>query len=465
MQMQKMDEALASYFSQYRDFLEFRNKNEHFRFGHSLTKSNKFKNKLIEFLEFLIIFFLMLLTLGHSFKSNKQPNQGVILVYGIDQSQITTDEEGLEKFRKFLIQDRFALKKVEDCRILVEIRDLRFLIPYSDKNIIIGSHMEILLLLQETSFSKKLWAICGVIFKVIQIPFRPNIYWRYRLIIRQLLIGSVYQILAYDKVQYLVTTQSQMLLQPLPFHFQRLSSEPRRLMFWYSTNHGRVSSKGIPWKFDYDSKLIDMKIDLNFVWTNAEKTRLNQFGVSAQTVGSILFVPNPTNNTEIDAIDNSFVKTKCDRKIHNIIIFDITPRNDASEFMLYSANNMEIFMREIFEAIKEVKSETRIILKPKRNTSNSAWVDQQYTQFIEDCLRNNLVSIISPSTNLYEVSNSYCCSISIPFTSAGLVVKEFKKSACHFIPESLIGYLDVDFESGMELVVGIEKLKTWLRNH
>jgi polysaccharide biosynthesis PFTS motif protein len=231
-------------------------------------------------------------------------------------------------------------------------------------------------------------------------------------------------------------------------------------MFWYSTNHGRVSKKHIPYKFNYDSKLSEINVDINYVWNNSEVQRFRNNNSNAKSTGSILFKPRP-QVTEFHK-DSGPQAILCEKEIHKILIFDVTPRNDATVDMLYSSTNMSLFINDILQAAKISKDKFECYLKPKRIIKQDSIFSNDYLNEIENLGLSGNLKLENPEKDLYTLAEEFCIAISIPFTSAGLVFQEVGKPSSYYLPESLVDYVDRQHQSEIPLTIGRQNLKKWL---
>jgi hypothetical protein len=457
--------AIESFNHQNLEGREFQEQNELDRFGRVLEKPiEKYLTPVKNLLEVSLTILKFLIFIGAKKKTVKN-NNGANLVYGITSAQIFEKHDmTVDTFMKFLEQDRLGLNNIQDGKILVEIRESKFLKSFHQERVSVSSRMEELIFFELEDIVTRIKILLRIMLKFICLIFSPIKLYEFRFSFFQYLISDViFDKKLNTKINLLITTQSQLLTQPFPFHIDSKQLFGKRIMLWYSTNHGRISKDIPPWEYDYDSKLSSMLIDRSLVWNQSDVNRLINVGVRAEAVGSILFRPNPYFKSDVSHYQNS--TRKCHRSKHNLILFDVQPRFDASETRLYSYKNMGFFIEEILKAIDASSLEIDCHVKPKREFSKRSELSNDYLNLIEDLAKKGKLSLLAPSSNLYDLVDRYCMAISIPYTSAGYVFYEANLQSCFYTPLQLQELLDLNFQNEIENLLGIESLMNWLSRH
>jgi polysaccharide biosynthesis PFTS motif protein len=444
---------------------EFQELNELDRFGRVLGDPIEkhlapFKNLLEVFL--IVLKFLVFIGAG---MDKAKVNNTVNLIYGLTSAQIfNRHDTKSDLFVQFLEQDRLGLTNIEQGKILIEIRESRFLKSYHQERVSIGSRIEDLIYFELQGISTRLKIILKIILRSMRLMFSPMRIYEYRFSLFQYLVSDVlFEERLEIRINLLITTQSQLLTQPYPFHIDSKELSGKKVMLWYSTNHGRVSKDVPPWELDYDSRLSCMQIDRNLVWNQSEVNRLRKFGVRAEAVGSILFRPKPYFESEASNYQDS--RRVCQRSEHNLIIFDVQPRFDTSEARLYSYKNVGIFIAEVLKATHFSTLKINCHVKPKREFSKKSELSDEYLNLIEHLERQGKLSVLNPVSDLYDLVDYYCMAISIPYTSAGYVFYEAGLQACFYTPFHLQDLIDLNFQEEMENMIGIKSLIDWLSKH
>lgn len=444
---------------------EFQALNELDRFGRVLQKPNeKYLTPVKNLLEASLTILKFLIFIGAKSNTAKD-NKGANLIYGITSAQIFDKRDNsIDSLVSFLEQDRLGLSEIQHGKILVEIREPKFIKSFHQGRVSIGSRMEELIFFELEGIDTRIKILIKIFLRYMCLIFSPIKLHEYRFSFFQYLVSDIIFDKKFEKkMNLLITTQSQLLTQPFPFHIDSKELSGKRIMLWYSTNHGRISKDNSPWEYDYDSKLSCIFIDRNLVWNKSEENRLRKLGVSAQAVGSIIFKPNPYFESDVSHYHKA--NRKCHRSEHNLIIFDVQPRFDASETRLYSYKNMGFFIEEVLRATSASSLKINCHVKPKREFSKKSELSDEYLNLIESFEKQGKISVLAPSSNLYDLVEHYCMAISIPHTSAGYIFYEANLQSCFYTPYHLQELVDLNFQNEIENLVGVESLIAWLSKH
>ena len=246
-----------------------------------------------------------------------------------------------------------------------------------------------------------------------------------------------------QKVDSLVTTQSQMLVLPIAFE---LLQSTKRTMFWYSDNSQRI----YPIKQSKSEKISDysylkhQNIDNHVVWTRSWAKNLGQISKKNVLVsGPILF----RNIEGVQKYNHNNKLKKC------ITIFDVTPKMNNNNHNFYSTQNMMNFLNDIEFISSRYFKEFDLQIKPKRKYTSGD--DSRYINFIKKL--SYKVQIKSPETDIIEVINNSNLIICIPFTSPAILAVFLKIPTFYYVPNDQFS-LPLKKE-GIKVITGRENLK------
>jgi polysaccharide biosynthesis PFTS motif protein len=150
---------------------------------------------------------------------------------------------------------------------------------------------------------------------------------------------------------------------------------------------------------------------------------------------------------------------------NSIAVFDIPPQNIArlSKVGLYadyfSASNIVCFLENIHDSIKN--NECCMVLKQKRFILPEG-MDPIYMETIQKLSQSDNVVIIDPDIAAARLIDQVIGSISLPYTSTGLIAKSKKQPSIYFDP---LGTLDPnrDFNDGVPLINDTNSLNNWIK--
>lgn len=221
-----------------------------------------------------------------------------------------------------------------------------------------------------------------------------------------------------------ITTQSQLLAQPIIFELTVASFKLRKLMIWYSANSIPISYKNSPIRSLNDEIFTYASVDEHWVWTSTHGDYLTTVsGVKSVPKGSMLFYPR------------SLARDRIQRTSKQIVVFDVTPQEvDNSDNVIYSPTIVTRFMKDIISVLSDIEIVNGIkidlLLKPKRDFGPPD--SKEYLQSIEKWSLDGSLQLLAHQTNLYTIIDKSIAVIAIPFTSPALIARELNKPTCYY---------------------------------
>ena len=218
-----------------------------------------------------------------------------------------------------------------------------------------------------------------------------------------------------EKIEKIITTQTNYAYQPLIFEYN--NSRGIRLMIWYSANSIPLQYKKVELlRYTTNPVVYDnMQIDEHWVWTKENKQYLRKFTDARILLkGSLMFY--------------DFDGHKSAEKVRDIIIFDVTPKNDAQiqDTTIYTTSEMMNFICEILECVSIInnKSEVRhkVFVKHKKLVSMNHRAI--YPEFIREKVKNHEICIVNSDINIYNLIKSSKLVIGFPLTSPVVIAQE-----------------------------------------
>ena len=254
------------------------------------------------------------------------------------------------------------------------------------------------------------------------------------------------------KCNNIVTTPSAVMNKE--YIFQINEGFGTRIMIWYSANSIPINYRDPK----LNRALIDknlysfMPIDQHFIWTEDHKNFLKPLlhsHVDLKVCGSLMFYQPQ--------------KEYKPNKIHDLLIFDVTPYNDTktsfnSKFPdSFNSIHNYVYAKGFLKDILWVREQfffnsnvlLNISLKPKREFTSFHSV--AYVDYIKFLSNNKLLGIISPYADIFEVICQSKICISFPFTSPAIIATELG------VPS--IYYLENDIMSSYNIMHGVPFVK------
>ena len=189
------------------------------------------------------------------------------------------------------------------------------------------------------------------------------------------------------------------------------------------------------------------------------KKRLSRSGQASKVCGSIIFRPKKINSLI------NIPQLPCNRESHSLLIFDVTPRTDANSNSIYTEENLIKFLKDILNTCNEIRFNGNIDLKHKRvYAKNNARVTA-YTDLVNTLVIENQISIIPEKSDLYQLSKGYCASISIPYTSTDLIMREHSVNSAYYWPIDSKDFSQAISPTNSIILKSSQDLKNWLKSH
>ena len=242
----------------------------------------------------------------------------------------------------------------------------------------------------------------------------------------------------------LITTQSQLLAPPWVF---KSSKTANRVMFWYSNNSSQISKQDRA-KLDY-TYLAQHQISKHFVWTSSWGKILKGYNPNSEVtpIGPVIF-------KELSGYLDTPKEYTWDKK--TILVFDVTPKVNASGDSFYSDTQMKQFISDIVWTIRRKYPDAVIKLKPKREYSSGD--SSVYRDFLKSL--NSNIDILRWNTSIINEIVKSDLVICIPFSSPALISRYLGVPTLFYTP-SLEFNLEEKHE-GISVIEGIDHLQSFV---
>lgn len=180
----------------------------------------------------------------------------------------------------------------------------------------------------------------------------------------------------------------------------------------------------------------NLAIKTSWVWNDDQANWIKNIlpDIKVQIAGPILFFPD----------DKQLPSKKTDFDI-SILVFDVIPTNEktikmswpAWGYNYYSGENCKNFLRSL-ECIKYFFSQNdiNIELKIKRNRADSH--EKTYFELIDHYVKDNIIKLMPPDTNIVRDIKKFHGVITIPYTSAALLASQESIPTCIYDPTGLL---------------------------
>lgn len=240
----------------------------------------------------------------------------------------------------------------------------------------------------------------------------------------------------------LITTQSQLKYQPLIF----CNSKCKKYMLWYSENSRPISSKTEKKLRNELQDFVSISyIQKHLVWTTEFANYLErEYRVNCEAVGPILFYRNKSSRSA---------------NPKDLLIFDVTPFENAKADSVYSSKNMLNFISDILSIEDLLEIEVQFLLKPKRKLNSRHAI--AYKNYLKELKATGDLKFCDPNSDLFELVNSAKLVICVPFTSPALIAKELVVPVVYYYPTE-----NFEFPSelnGIKVIIGRENLRQVIR--
>lgn len=383
------------------------------------SKVSVIKNYLVCTL-ILIVYFVNIFKMKSKYSGKK-----LILIYSLSKDQAIRNRS-IEPLHTFLESKR--LITTTDSVTLVEIRKMH----WSKKCKKAKTTFDIPLRIYIDHFSLILKVICWFsmcrrFFIIIQ-QHRKNS--QLTMVFKEFIFDQiVYSAIDPNKIDKLITTQSNIAHQPLVFEYENFHA--KKFMIWYSSNSVPIEYKKIKLKrFTINPIVyINMRIDEHWVWTQEHKNYLSKYSKAKVLVKqSLMFYTLENLKATNDKID--------------VLVFDVTPVNniEITRNSIYTTKESINFINEIIYCVKMLnqthKKDYRVKLKHKRRISKNHSSD--YSKFIDQKVRNFEIDIIESRQNLYDLISNSNLVIGFPFTSPVVIGQELNKPSIFYCSSELL---------------------------
>lgn len=227
---------------------------------------------------------------------------------------------------------------------------------------------------------------------------------------------------------------------------------------WHSQNiRGVLTTAEVrQWEFPHRRFMV---MDYAWTWTDGLHPWLRSQGIRAEmiTVGPIMFyLPS--------------LKPVASKVSFNICLFDITPTNREWQknygwpYMYWNTDVCKHFLTDIISVATCLASEhaieVEVVLKHKRQFSNIH--DNDYIRFVEELSTNKLLKLVPSDENIFDLVSQSDFVCAIPFTSAALVARQYKKPAVFYDPTNEVWTADGLHVADVPLISGTSELKRHL---
>jgi hypothetical protein len=241
------------------------------------------------------------------------------------------------------------------------------------------------------------------------------------------------------RINNVVTTPSA--IMNLEYIFQIDGDFGTRTMIWYSANSIPINYRDPKLKRALvDKNLYSfMPIDQHFVWTEDHKNFLEPLfdkNVNVKVCGSLMFYqPQKKYNSN---------------KIHDLMIFDVTPYNDlqihyndtfpGSLNSIYNFVYSKGFLEDILWVREQIFLSSKVLLKislkPKRDFTSAHSV--AYINYVKSLSNNKLLNIMSPNVDIFEIISQSKICISFPFTSPAIIATELGVPSIYYLENDIM---------------------------
>jgi len=396
----------------------------------------------------LEFYFIIFLACTRIFKGKKRRLKQLNLLFGLTSSLIEKPNT-LKKMRRNILGNKFGLR--EEDLLIVEYKSWRLHTRTQNQKIVIDIGLELFTRLLSRREKVKMLRVALNRYSRFRIKSSSDL--RLHIPIKEYCFYEpIFEKIELAKISTLITTQSHALIQPLIFQYLRHFDSTRKIMIWYSSNNVIIHKGNELELVDGDdySWLSVAAISKHYVWTKNQKNYLSQFCTAEFEVsGPFVFHTNDSIRTWAA---NPF----------DVLIFDVTPRQNMTESNIYSAKYLSAFINDVITIRKEsvLLPSIKIFLKPKRKYESTR--DSNYVSLINKLKSNRIISVLDPHSNLYSVIAKSKLVICYPFTSPALVAKAMGKKVIFYIPANALDFSIPDSYEGIKIIKGSKELQRYL---
>jgi len=370
----------------------------------------------------LCVYLLICYTLKLISLTKYDKSQNLTIIYSLTRDQIYRKTK-LSSLHEFLDSDRFDINKRSE--IWVENKSIN--LKRKHKKLYVVFDIQLSLYSHQFDFRKRLNILTNIYKNLLKFLRFVNKKDANFLIAKEYIFDSeVLNHIDPLKIDKVITTQSQLMFQPLIFEMKILKK--KRFMLWYSSNSIPLEyKKPKALRFEVPKMIYRyMEIDQHWVWNKEHSDYLtNTMKVQSRVKGPMLFYM-PSASTPVT------------RKI-DVLIFDVTPtsNSDINQNSIYTCGDSKKFVTEIIDACSYLEEKYRIrvsvFLKPKRRYSTVH--DFNYINFLDDLDRTGRLKILRFDENLYDLVKVSKIVIGYPFVSP-VIIGRGEKVASYFYSSS-----------------------------
>jgi polysaccharide biosynthesis PFTS motif protein len=381
--------------------------------------------------------------------TNYKKKNNLTLIYSLTKDQIYHKTK-LSPLYEFLNSDRFNINKKS--QIWVEFKSIK--LQRNHKNLHVVFDIPLNLYSRQFSLYKRAKILLSIYAKVFKFLSSRNKKDYVFLVLKEYIFdNTVLMHIGSQKIEKVITTQSNLMYQPLIFEMKIV--EKNRFMLWYSSNsipleykNSKVSRHGIPKQvYQY------MKIDQHWVWTKEHSNYLTKaMKVNSCVKGSMLFYTASTITLNKQKID--------------ILLFDVTPHSnhDVSKNSIYNVKDVKTFVNEIIDICARLENDfdftLNIALKPKRKYELH---DCGYVDFLRALESTGRLRILKYDENLYDIIKVSRIIIGYPFVSPVIIGREAKLPSFFYSSSKLLklapeNYTGLFIQSSKKLELELKKL-------
>ena len=209
------------------------------------------------------------------------------------------------------------------------------------------------------------------------------------------------------------------------------------------------------WRQDYEWGICSWSKYL--VWDDRQRDLLSENGVSPckiKIVGPIWFA------------DNGLNFPKPEKK--SILVFDLEPGRRGHLFGVSTFADMDFvsprssfrFLEDVVQVLDEFN--VNLVFKSKRKIGNRAV--KSYSKFKSDLFSGREITLVDPNASVFKLAQLVPVVIAPAPSSTAVAAASVGARCCYYDP---IGNIQTDDPAlrNIELVVGVNELREWLRTH
>ena len=193
-----------------------------------------------------------------------------------------------------------------------------------------------------------------------------------------------------------------------------------------------------------------------FVWDLYHYEKLKSEIPENPIIEVVGYIPFSSNKPYVNKLN------KC------LAVFDIYPlklthyigMSTYTDYIFYNKKLHINFIKNIYEIANQEK--LNILFKMKRSINNNS-ISKNYIECIKALSRNNNFEIVNPDTNAEDIINTSVATISMPFTSTGVVAKLNGSASIYYDPTGKLNIHD-KASHGVLIINNFTDLNKWIKN-